>query len=121
MVSNGPYMLADWQPNAVIQVVKNPSFFDADNIAVDEVLFYPTDDAAGAVKRFRSGELDVNVGFPAQQADWLKENMPEAMRVATVMNVRYIAFNTSVKPFDDAKVRLALSMAADARLSRATF
>jgi oligopeptide transport system substrate-binding protein len=113
MVSNGPYMLADWQPNAVIQVLKNPSFFDADSIAVDEVLFYPTDDAAGAVKRFRSGELDVNVGFPAQQADWLKENMPEAMRVATVMNVRYIAFNTSVRPFDDAKVRLALSMAVD--------
>jgi oligopeptide transport system substrate-binding protein len=113
IVSNGPYMLTEWSPNTVIRAAKNPLFFDAGNVALDEIQYFPTDDAAGAVKRFRSGELDVNVGFPAQQIDWLRENMPDALRIATVMNVRYICFQTAKKPFSDVKVRKALSMAID--------
>ncbi len=113
MVSNGPFMLAEWRPGEFVRAVKNPAFHAAGEIAIDEVFYYPTDDSEAALRRFRSGDLDLNVGFPSQQYDWLMENLPESVRTATVLNTRFVNFLTEKKPFDDARVRLALSMAID--------
>src|SRR5438552_16143595 len=57
-VSNGPYVLAERVPNDHVTLTKNPRFFDAGNVHIDRVVFYPTEDASGALKRFRAGELD---------------------------------------------------------------
>ena len=39
MVSNGPYMLAEWRPHDHVKLVKNPKFWDAANVKIDEVVF----------------------------------------------------------------------------------
>lgn len=111
MVGNGPYKLAEWVPQGHIRTVKNELFFDAANVQIDEVFFYPTVDATAALKQFRAGELDINSGLPLQQIDWLRENLPEETKLYPYMGVSYIAFNTERAPFDDARVRMALSMA----------
>ncbi|HEY5666703.1 MAG TPA: peptide ABC transporter substrate-binding protein, partial [Gammaproteobacteria bacterium] len=41
-VSNGPYVLTEWVPNDHITAVRNPRFYDADNVAIDRVIYYPT-------------------------------------------------------------------------------
>jgi len=112
-VSNGAYTLESWIPNDHITVVKNPLFYDADNVAIDQVNYYPTDDASSALRRFRAGELDLNTDFPSQQIDWLRENMPDDVRVAPYIATSYIAVNTVRPPFDDVRIRRALAMAID--------
>jgi len=111
MVTNGPYTLKEWVPNDHITIEKSPTFFDADNVAIDRVIFYPTDDSSSALRRFRAGELDINTDFPSQQYQWLQETMPESMRVAPMFTTTYITVNTTVPPFDDARVRRALGLA----------
>ncbi len=113
MVTNGAFMLAEWTPNDHVRIVRNPRFHDAANVALDAVIFYPTDDGAAAIKRFRAGELDMNAGFPSQQVQWLRENLSAATRFATFINTRYMVFLTERAPFDDLRVRRALSMAID--------
>lgn len=113
IVTSGPYMLGDWSPNNQIVLVKNPHFYDADNVAIDEVIFYPTDDESAALRRFRAGELDMNTGFPAQQYAWLQENMPDEARVHPYFSSSYIQFNMDKPQFADLRVRQALSMAVD--------
>lgn len=113
MVSNGAYVLEGWTPNDHITLVKNDQFFDAENVAIDEVIFYPTDDESAALRRFRAGELDMNTGFPAQQYRWLQENMPDETHVVPYFSTSYILFNVEEPPFDDVRVRRALSMAVD--------
>lgn len=110
-VSNGPFTLKEWRPNDHITLEKNPRFYDAANVRLDEVVFYPTDDSETALKRFRTGELDLNVGFPSQQIDYLRKNMAAELHVATLVNVRYVAMNLKRPPFDDIRVRRAISLA----------
>jgi len=113
MVSNGAYVLAEWKANDYVRITKNPLFYDAENVAIDEVYFYPIEDGNTALKQFRASEIDLNVGFPTSQMDWLRDNMANEARFSPTMAVTYIALNTRRFPFDDVRVRRALSMAID--------
>lgn len=110
-VSNGPFKLVSWRPNDSVVTVKNDTFYDAANVKLDGVVFYPTDDGEAALKRFRTGEIDLNVGFPSQQIEMLKRTMADELKVSTIVNVRYIVMNTLKKPFDDPRVRKAIALA----------
>ena len=79
-VGNGPFILKEWVPNDHVLVVKNPNFYDAANVAMEKVYFYPTDDYGAALQRFRAGELDIQGKLPAQQIDWIKAHIPRDLR-----------------------------------------
>jgi oligopeptide transport system substrate-binding protein len=113
MVSNGPYVLSEWRPHDHVKLVKNAKFYDAANVKIDEVYFYPIDDDLAALKRYRAGELDVNERWPLTEHKWLKDNIPNEARTSTVLTVQYISFNVKRKPFDDVRVRRAIGMAVD--------
>lgn len=116
MVTSGPYVLASWIANDRIKLTKNPRFYDAANVAVDEIYFYPTENEKAALTRFRAGELDANItnrGFPSDQIAWLNQNMPGQGRVAAYLATEYVAINMRRKPFDDPRIRRALSLAVN--------
>ena len=58
MVSNGAYKLAEFVPNSHIKLVKNENYYDAKNVQIDTVKYYPTPDFAAMVRRYEAGELD---------------------------------------------------------------
>lgn len=113
MVTNGPYVLANWTPQESVRLVKNPYFWDAANVAIDEVIFYPTVDENAALKQFRNGELDLNLGFPPGQWEWLKTEMPGKAMLSPASTVTFLALNQNETRFADARVRRALSIAID--------
>lgn len=113
MVSNGAYTLAEWTPTARVRVVKNPNYWDAANVAIDEVVFIPADDEAASLKRFRANELDMTLSFPPSQYEWLKRNMPAETHVDPAATITYLAFNQVKAPFNDPRVRRALSLAIE--------
>ena len=115
MVSNGAYMLQSAVPNAQVVVVKNPYFHDAENVAIDKVIFIPTEDRASALRRFIAGELDSNYQAPLHQAKWMRENLGRRFHVFPSLGTYFYALNTEKPPFDDIRVRRALSMAIDRR------
>ena len=125
IVTNGPYVLKQWLPNDHIQLVKNPHFYDRDNVRIENVFFYPTQDAQAALKRFRSADFDVvDDTLAPQQIDWLRAHMAKELRLSPFILSQYVQFNIRRKPFDDIRVRTALSLAIDRevicdRISRA--
>lgn len=112
-VGNGPYNLVSWRLGDHIKIVKNPLFFDAATVCVDEVYIYPTNDAISAERRVRRGELDINTDIQSNRIAFLKEEIPQYVRVYTYLGVTYLAFNTNEPAFKDKRVRQALSMAID--------
>ena len=116
MVSNGAFTLHDWRPQAVVELRKNPRFFDAEAVALERIAYYPTSDANAAYNRYRAGELDAIGNFPAGEIGWLAENMPEHLRLTPLVSIMYLVYNTAAAPFDDARVREALSLAIDRQL-----
>ena len=113
MVSNGPYMLKERRPNDHVQLVKNPYFYDAANVKIDEVFFYPSSDEGAALKRYRAGELDTQERWPLTENKWLSANIPNEARKYTGLRVLYAVYNTRVPPFNDKRVRLAVAMSID--------
>jgi oligopeptide transport system substrate-binding protein len=113
IVTNGPYILKEWIPNDHITLKKNPHFYDAAKVALDTVVYYSTQDYSAAFKRFRAGELDVTNSVPSQEIDWLKANLPQVLHIAPYILSQYVQFNLTRHPFDDIRVRSALSLAID--------
>jgi len=114
IVTNGPYMLDEYIPNTHVKLVKNPKFYDAANVSIDRVVFYPQEDRAAAIKRYRADEVDVLTDFPSDQIKWLRENLTaDEVRIAPYLGIYYYVINNTRPPFTDVRVRQALSMAID--------
>jgi ABC-type oligopeptide transport system substrate-binding subunit len=108
MVSNGAYMLDEVKLSSHIRVVKNPHYWNAANVAIDAVVFDPTENLATLLKRYRAGEFDITYNVPFDQLGWLRQNMPKELHVAPYAFVYRLAFNTTKPPFNDQRVRQAI-------------
>ena len=113
IASNGPYVLDEWVPNTHVRLVKNDGFYDATNVSIDKVEYFPTEDRGAVQKRFRAGEIDIAKDFASEQFDFLKKNLPDQIQVAPKLGIYYYTINTKKPPFDDVRVRQALSMVID--------
>jgi oligopeptide transport system substrate-binding protein len=117
-VSNGPYKLVYWKLGDRIKAVRNPYFYDAKSICIDQINYYPTADSVAAERRVKRGELDLNTDIQSNRVAFLRQpdQMPDFVRVHTYLGVGYLVFNTKSKEVPqlaDPRVRLALSMALD--------
>lgn len=112
-VSNGAYALKEFVPNSHIKMEKNKNFHDAANVQIDTVLYYPAPDLAAAARRFQAGELHMTTDIPADQIQQLREKLGSQVKVAPYLGTYFLIVNTAKKPFDDVRVRRALSLVID--------
>jgi len=114
MVSDGPYMLAEWVPQSKIVLKKNPYFHDAANVKIDTVIYYPTEDIGEEFKRFRAGELDMTYSVPTDQVKWAEKNMPNEYRNSPYFGTYYYVINLTREPLaSNVNLRKALALAID--------
>ncbi len=113
MVSNGPYQLAERVPQTHIKLVRNPNFYDADSVAIDEVYWRPVQDLGAAFRQFRAGELDTVLMAPPDELGFIRKNFPNALHVNPIQATYVLVFNVDRAPFDNPRVRRALSIALD--------
>ena len=113
LVSNGAYTVTEWVPNTHVRSEKNESFYDADNVAIDSIMYFPAEERNAATKQFRAGEIDIQYDFASEQIDFLRENLPDETRIHPWLGIYYYSVNTEKPPFDDARIRQALAMTID--------
>ena len=111
IVANGPYMIKEWVPGNYIKSVKNPDYYDAANVQIDEVNYFVQEDLAAAFNRYRAGEYDILTAMPGDQQQTVKDTMPGEGHFAPFLGIYYYVINQEKKPFDDVEIRKALSMA----------
>lgn len=111
---NGAYRLAGWTPNALIRLERNEHFHSADTVATPAIEYYPIEEAAAELSRYRAGELDITETIPAGRYGWLRQNLPDDLRVHAYLgsfwlnlNLRHPALGRS------AALRRALALAID--------
>jgi oligopeptide transport system substrate-binding protein len=96
-----------------VTIVKNPHFYDAANVRVDEVRWHPTENQATSLKRYQAGELDILLNFPNDQLESLRRKTPDEVKIWPGTLLGYVLLNNRVPAFRDARVRRALSMTLD--------
>jgi oligopeptide transport system substrate-binding protein len=113
LVSNGAFRLQDFTPNDRIVLVRNENFHDAAHVKIDREIFYALEDRSAALRRFQAGEIDSYSDAPAEQIPFIRRTLKDAFHVAPMLGTYYFTFNTRKPPFDDVRVREALSMVVD--------
>lgn len=114
-VTSGAYTLEEWRSNEYVRLAKNPRYHAADSVCMETVFYYPTADVQAAERRVRAGELDLNTEFQPSSLAFLRERAPELIRMTPGFTYINLTFNTDREPFDDVRVRRALSLAIDRR------
>lgn len=113
MVTNGPFMLKEFTPNDRLVLVKNPYYYDAAHVALDAEIFYSLEDRSAALRRFMAGEIQSYDDVPVEQIAFVRSRLAGAFKVTPSLGSYFYAFDTRHKPFDDRRVRQALSMEID--------
>lgn len=111
MVSNGAFLLDEWIPQVHVRLVRNPKFHSADEVRLEVMYHAPAEDLSTGLRQYRADEIDILTVIPPGRLQWVKDNFPEELHLAAILGLDYYVFNVSKPPFDDPRVRRALSMA----------
>jgi len=111
IISNGAYRLAEWNIQEKIVLKKNPYYHGAEKIYFDKVNYWVTENQSSELKRFRAGELDITESIPDSQIDWIKQNLPQQLRIAPYLGSFFLGLNLADKHLKNHKLRQALSLA----------
>ncbi len=110
-VGTGPFKFAGWKRNDIITLEKNPDYWNKGYPKLDKVIFKVIPENTARLTALTSGEIDLMDGLNPDDAEAVKENKDLQLLLRPSMNVGYLAFNTEKKPFDNPKVRQAISHA----------
>ncbi len=110
-VSNGAYTLTEWRPQAHVRLTANTKFIEPPTIS--DVYYLPLASEQSAYNRYRAGEVDAIAGFPARELPTVERELSEHLRLSPQLGIIYLVFNTRLPPFDDVRVREALTLAVD--------
>ncbi len=115
-VGNGAYTLEELALNEYFKLEKNPEYWDAENVLIEEVTGLIINDVNQALTRYESGEYDMLEPVPAGTFPTLQEERPdEAISVPRLCSY-YYAVNQrdgAMPELQDPRVRKALSYAID--------
>ncbi|MBV1704323.1 MAG: peptide ABC transporter substrate-binding protein, partial [Hyphomicrobiales bacterium] len=113
LATDGAYRLVDFAPNGAITLARDPAFHDAAHVAIDVERIDTIEDRAQGLRRFEAGALDAYDDAPSGDLAGLRARLGDRLRVSPFPGTFYLALDTRHPPFDDARVRRALSLAVD--------
>jgi oligopeptide transport system substrate-binding protein len=114
LISNGAYVLKDWTIRSSIELVKNENYWNAENVILDNVFYYPFEDKGTSLKRFRRGRLHWTAEVPSNQFAWLKKHYPDELMISPWLGSYYFGFNLEREPFiENRGLRMAMALAID--------
>jgi peptide/nickel transport system substrate-binding protein len=108
----GPFKLEEWTPDEQSVLVKNEDYFEDDLPKVDKIQFLVMKDESARIAALRSGQVHIS-SITSDAAEILNNQSNLEIINYPSLNYTYAGFNTSKEPFNDPKVRLALSYVID--------
>ena len=92
-VSNGAYKMTGWDHNSVITLTKNEEYYDAENVTMQEIKFYLSDDENNMLTNFKNGDWLLIDDVPTNEIATLKTEYPTEFKVAGQIGTYYVCWN----------------------------
>ena len=92
-VSNGAYKMTGWDHNSVITLTKNDNYWDAENVTMQEIKFYLSDDANNMLTNFKNGDWLLIDDVPTNEIATLKTEYPTEFKVVGQIGTYYVCWN----------------------------
>ncbi|ONI47197.1 hypothetical protein AN644_01245 [Candidatus Epulonipiscium fishelsonii] len=109
-ISNGPFLLKTWEKDTKIELVKNPTYYDADAIKIDELEFRITPEVSTGVTAFEAGTVDY-----AKLSNTLIDKYKNTDEYVEILDAYlwYLQINDQAEVFKGDNLQLALAYAID--------
>ncbi len=110
-ITNGPMTMTFCDEEQKIVYEKSETYWNKDNVKLDELTVMCVDDTNTALSMFKTGDVDMIFSYPSEETASLKEDgtLHSVMALAT----NFLLVNNVKSPLNDAKVRKALSLCID--------
>ena len=114
IVTSGPFKVSVYKPYDELDVVKDPNYWDAANVHLDGIEYYPMDEQTTMMNLYKAGRVDAlyNHTVPAAWNEVIKQYKDEYLLAPEVATEFYV-INVKKPPMDDVKVRQAFSLAVN--------
>ena len=113
IVTSGPFTLKAWRPYEYLQLGKNPEYYEAGLVALQDLRFLSGLDTTAIVNLYKTGEAHA---MPGERLTPLFTPLLEGkldFHIAPAVFSVWSWMNTKRPPFDDVLVRYAVNMAVD--------
>jgi dipeptide transport system substrate-binding protein len=111
-IGTGPFMMIQYQKDALIRFKAFPDYW-AGKAKIDDLIFSITPDASVRWAKLQKGECHVMPYPNPADLDAIRKDANVTVLEQPGLNVGYLAYNTTKKPFDDVRVRKAINMSID--------
>ena len=117
-IGTGPFKFKEWKRGQTVDLVRNPDYFVKGRPYLDGVRYTVIVERGTRVAALQTNQIDA--AYPGETtlsiAEQLKGAVPSMVFTETASNVsENLLLNTKKPPFDNVKVRRALSFAIDRR------
>jgi oligopeptide transport system substrate-binding protein len=109
IVGNGAFQLKEWKINRRITVERNPHYWNAENVRLNQVVFYPTENVTTEERMFRAGQLHYS-GIPSDKIQAYSQSAEPSLRIQPYLGVYFYRLNVDKPQLSDKRVRRALGM-----------
>jgi dipeptide transport system substrate-binding protein len=109
-IGTGPFYLIQYQKDAIIRYKAFPQYWGG-KAKIDDLVFSITPDASVRWAKLQKGECHVMPYPNPADLDAIRKDQNVVVLEQPGLNVGYLAYNTTKKPFDDVRVRKAINMA----------
>ena len=111
-LGTGPFQLVQYQKDAIIRYKAFPQYWEG-KAKIDDLIFSITPDASVRWAKLQKGECHVMPYPNPADLDAMRKDANVTVLEQPGLNIGYLAYNTTKKPFDDVRVRKAMNMAID--------
>jgi len=111
MPVSGPFRLRERIVGERLLLERNPFYWDADSVALDEVTYLTLQDLGTELKLYRTGEIDITSEVPNTHVASLQAELPGELRITPYLGV--YAYAVNIERLRDRGARTALAMAVD--------
>jgi oligopeptide transport system substrate-binding protein len=114
IVTSGAFKVKTHRPYDELTVTKDPNYWDAANVKLDGIEFYPLDEQTTMLNLYKAGSLDAtyNHTIPAPWNETVRQFKDEYSLHPEVA-VEYYSLSVKKPPMDNINVRKALALAID--------
>ncbi|MYZ46334.1 ABC transporter substrate-binding protein [Propylenella binzhouense] len=116
-VGTGPYKFVSWDRGSQITLERNPDYFEKGLPYIDRFVYRVMPDASSRILALENGEVDyLTHDIPSTSLAALRKNPDLTVTtdgVSSIVAISQLMFNLDREPYDDVRVRRALTMALD--------
>ena len=112
-VGNGPFQLSEWNLYDFLGVKKNPYYWDAENVQLQGIRFYPLQERNTEERAFRAGQIHITDSVPVTKIETYIDAKSPSLRMDPWLGTYYYLINVHTSPLNDPRIRQALNLAID--------